>query len=1125
MADGTNTSTVARNALTCQPGQVGTSSGDYYAPPDRQFAPVRHGNAVRSFTDGCSAMHAMADAIRGAQKFIFIADWQLNFDTELTGRGNGSHGGRLSELLFDAINARGVDVRILLYDSIEAAAYTHENEAREALYKMRDENTPGKIQVGLHNPATGRRDNFNIGFSHHQKMLVVDGKCGFVGGLDIAHGRWDDGNFDVVCDPVLHVLNDHYNNCLLKPRGMTGDELDLTVDVPDVGPDAKGRIHPGFALAYLPGMTIAVYRLKAQWMAGAALAEMLDYADKTAISTRAEAMGEQMLSDAIISALQEMIDMNGVKEFITVVRTMRSLLEGINIDLEQARHKYREVTAAGNRTLDEAAKGDLEGARDAAWGTLDAFTDIVARDVDRWLTEKGAALERYHRRYLEVRGRLNDYSTDASQVLVDIEKGKAEVFEKLDSAREKWAAFQTWIAEGVDESRTLLDSGRQPRMPWQDVHACIEGPAVFDICRNFMHRWNAMVWQNQRGAAMPGKLAVGGINAGIDLAAEYGQQMPRQHSIGRGLELTALADDWVRAMGGTHALFGDLCAPGTAGGISVQIVRSSGTALHDMERRACRKYGLDLVDGSDLASYWERDQPMRSIQDAMLNCIASAKAFVYIETQFLISDCGFSDAEPGRALDRSIRNSRRGPSTEEEEKTARRTTRGLGIAGGPLDAVLPGTPVADTLAFKPGVPSAAKNTLVEVIATRIAKAIRSGMGFHVYMTLPVHPEGSLKDGAVVKQHYWLQQSLLRGNHSLIRRICRALVAKRLGIRDVSVSEKDLGTEVAAGTWKDYLTVLNLRSYGVLKDVNHDKYTEGPRTAGGSAASPPLYVVTEQCYVHSKLLVVDDAVAIIGSANCNDRSLQGDGDTELAAVIVDTDTSVQDLGNGVKVVTRKFARDLRIRLWQKFLGMSIEVENVEGRGNKDKGYTNAIAEDDDRHPPITRQAHNGLNLQRPVSLDAIRYIRKLADDNASAYEEVFTNVPCNWMPRYDSPLAGFPSKEWDESKQAVMRYLHAQPPDLQPAYMEVASVVQGWVTRTVGRHAVAKAIARLRDGYDGSPVSGFWVTMPLDWGHGMDDPAPAMPVELIAAVPPQAGRKAGRIQAFEHSGVKTPTERA
>src|SRR5262249_46448522 len=66
-----------------------------------------------------------------------------------------------------------------------------------------------------------------------------------------------------------------------------------------------------------------------------------------------------------------------------------------------------------------------------------------------------------------------------------------------------------------------------------------------------------------------------------------------------------------------------------------------------------------------------------------------------------------------------------------------------------------------------------------------------------------------------------------------------------------------------------------------------------------------------------------AVAIIGSANCNDRSLLGTGDTEIAAVIVDGAAKSLDLGNGVQVITRKFARDLRMNLWKKFLGEEIQ----------------------------------------------------------------------------------------------------------------------------------------------------------------------------------------------------------
>lgn len=44
----------------------------------------------------------------------------------------------------------------------------------------------------------------------------------------------------------------------------------------------------------------------------------------------------------------------------------------------------------------------------------------------------------------------------------------------------------------------------------------------------------------------------------------------------------------------------------------------------------------------------------------------------------------------------------------------------------------------------------------------------------------------------------------------------------------------------------------------------------------------------QVYIHGKVCIVDDRLAIIGSANINDRSMRGDRDSELAAVIRDTE---------------------------------------------------------------------------------------------------------------------------------------------------------------------------------------------------------------------------------------------
>ena len=47
-------------------------------------------------------------------------------------------------------------------------------------------------------------------------------------------------------------------------------------------------------------------------------------------------------------------------------------------------------------------------------------------------------------------------------------------------------------------------------------------------------------------------------------------------------------------------------------------------------------------------------------------------------------------------------------------------------------------------------------------------------------------------------------------------------------------------------------------------------------------------ITELLYIHSKMMIVDDKRVIMGSANINDRSQKGDGDSEIALVVEDND---------------------------------------------------------------------------------------------------------------------------------------------------------------------------------------------------------------------------------------------
>jgi phospholipase D1/2 len=74
-----------------------------------------------------------------------------------------------------------------------------------------------------------------------------------------------------------------------------------------------------------------------------------------------------------------------------------------------------------------------------------------------------------------------------------------------------------------------------------------------------------------------------------------------------------------------------------------------------------------------------------------------------------------------------------------------------------------------------------------------------------------------------------------------------------------------------GLVDEYLYVFSLRTHSFIEPKEVTEYT---------VPKP----VTEIIYIHSKVMIVDDKIALIGSANINDRSLKGTRDTELAVVI-------------------------------------------------------------------------------------------------------------------------------------------------------------------------------------------------------------------------------------------------
>nr|AAN75609.2 SPO14 [Cryptococcus neoformans var. neoformans] len=87
------------------------------------------------------------------------------------------------------------------------------------------------------------------------------------------------------------------------------------------------------------------------------------------------------------------------------------------------------------------------------------------------------------------------------------------------------------------------------------------------------------------------------------------------------------------------------------------------------------------------------------------------------------------------------------------------------------------------------------------------------------------------------------------------------------------------------------------------------------------------LTSEQVYIHGKTMIVDDRLVLCGSANINERSQRGDRDSELLAVIRDTDM-IDGTMAGRSYKVGRFAHTLRVRLMREHVGVDVDALDEE-----------------------------------------------------------------------------------------------------------------------------------------------------------------------------------------------------
>lgn len=177
-----------------------------------------------------------------------------------------------------------------------------------------------------------------------------------------------------------------------------------------------------------------------------------------------------------------------------------------------------------------------------------------------------------------------------------------------------------------------------------------------------------------------------------------------------------------------------------------------------------------------------------------------------------------------------------------------------------------------------------ENKIGDALVSRIIRAHKNGEAWRACVVIPLLPGYTYRvdqsEASSVRLILECQnRTICRGANSIFSRL------RKEGINP-----------------DDYITFFSLRGWA--------KFASGALT-------------TEQVYIHGKTMIVDDRLVLCGSANINERSQRGDRDSELVAVVRDTDM-IDGTMAGKPFKVGRYAHTLRMRLMREHVGVDVDA---------------------------------------------------------------------------------------------------------------------------------------------------------------------------------------------------------
>ncbi|CDQ76968.1 unnamed protein product [Oncorhynchus mykiss] len=182
----------------------------------------RHGRTHslngQMYVNGSGYFADLADALEQAKEEIFITDWWLSPEVFLKRPATDTYW-RLDQILKRKAE-QGVKVCVLLYKEVEMALGINSGHSKRTLMDMHP-----NIKVMRH---PNHMSAVVFLWAHHEKMVAIDQSVAFVGGLDLAFGRWDDSQYRLTdTETTNHISEDEPKAPLAEPEAAdSGDQVD-----------------------------------------------------------------------------------------------------------------------------------------------------------------------------------------------------------------------------------------------------------------------------------------------------------------------------------------------------------------------------------------------------------------------------------------------------------------------------------------------------------------------------------------------------------------------------------------------------------------------------------------------------------------------------------------------------------------------------------------------------------------------------------------------------------------------------------------------------------------------------------------------------------------------------------